>query len=105
MLHEYRDTIGHARLHLRQHPTKIFLQFGFTMEAKQEEISSYLPTPADADYFKFPFVPYDIQYEFMRNLYEAIEHRNIAILESPTGTVSYYRGHLANKSHYGKSTL
>ncbi|CAG8490837.1 8736_t:CDS:10 [Paraglomus brasilianum] len=56
------------------------------MEAKQEEISSYLPTPADADYFKFPFVPYDIQYEFMRNLYEAIEHRNIAILESPTGT-------------------
>lgn len=36
----------------------------------------------------FPFTPYDIQKEFMRVLFEALEDGSFGILESPTGTVS-----------------
>jgi len=46
-----------------------------------------LPTP-DA----FPIFPYDtpygIQLNLMRHLYQAIEDKAIAVVESPTGTVS-----------------
>ena len=37
--------------------------------------------------FPFPFEPYDIQVEFMRNLYTALEGGKLGIFESPTGTV------------------
>lgn len=37
--------------------------------------------------FEFPFKPYDIQTEFMQNLYHVIETRKLGIFESPTGTV------------------
>uniref|UniRef100_A0A914GU32 Helicase ATP-binding domain-containing protein n=1 Tax=Globodera rostochiensis TaxID=31243 RepID=A0A914GU32_GLORO len=36
--------------------------------------------------FGFPFKPYDIQSRLMRTMYDAIERRRVAILESPTGT-------------------
>ena len=39
-------------------------------------------------YFPFPFPPYDIQEEFMKQLYEVLEEGAIGIFESPTGTVS-----------------
>lgn len=45
-----------------------------------------LPTP---DSFPaFPFLPYEIQLDLMRHLYENIESRRVTIVESPTGTVS-----------------
>ena len=37
--------------------------------------------------FPFPFQPYDIQKDFMQNLYVALEKGCIGIFESPTGTV------------------
>ena len=37
--------------------------------------------------FPFPFQPYDIQKQFMRGLYSALERGYIGIFESPTGTV------------------
>ena len=37
--------------------------------------------------FPFPFQPYDIQKDFMRNLYIALERGCVGISESPTGTV------------------
>ena len=43
-------------------------------------------------YFPFPFAPYDIQEDFMKNLYSAIEDKKIGIFESPTGTVSIEGG-------------
>lgn len=36
--------------------------------------------------FPFPFTPYGIQQEFMRELYVALEAGKIGIFESPTGT-------------------
>jgi len=37
----------------------------------------------------FPYgAPYPIQVQLMRAVYEAIETRKVAVLESPTGTVS-----------------
>jgi len=37
----------------------------------------------------FPYAnPYNIQLDLMRHLYEVIESRKVAIVESPTGTVS-----------------
>lgn len=42
------------------------------------------------DNFEFPFSPYNIQKEFMQNLYYALENRKLGIFESPTGTVSTY---------------
>jgi chromosome transmission fidelity protein 1 len=35
--------------------------------------------------FHHPFVPYDIQRQFMNNLYDCLEDGKIAIFESPTG--------------------
>ena len=43
-------------------------------------------------YFPFPFTPYDIQEDLMKNLYSAIEEKKIGIFESPTGTVSMQGG-------------
>ena len=37
--------------------------------------------------FPFPFQPYDIQKDFMRHLFVALERGNVGIFESPTGTV------------------
>ena len=37
--------------------------------------------------FPFPFKPYDIQQEFMRELYTTLEEGKIGLFESPTGTV------------------
>lgn len=46
-----------------------------------------LPTP-----IRFPAFPYDppypIQVDLMRCLYSAVEERKVAIVESPTGTVT-----------------
>lgn len=38
------------------------------------------------DIFPFPFPPYNIQKEFMRELYKCIEDGKLGIFESPTGT-------------------
>lgn len=37
--------------------------------------------------FPFPFQPYDIQKDFMRELYLTLERGHVGIFESPTGTV------------------
>lgn len=37
--------------------------------------------------FPFPFQPYDIQKDFMRELYLALDRGHVGIFESPTGTV------------------
>ena len=37
--------------------------------------------------FHFPFEPYDIQNQFMSEMYKTIESKKIGIFESPTGTV------------------
>lgn len=41
-----------------------------------------LATPSS---FEFPYEPYQIQDEFMSNLYSVIEKKEIGIFESPTG--------------------
>jgi len=38
------------------------------------------------DKFKFPFPPYDIQEQFMRELFQVLEGGKLGIFESPTGT-------------------
>ncbi|KAL1919516.1 uncharacterized protein VTP21DRAFT_2209 [Calcarisporiella thermophila] len=45
-----------------------------------------LSVPEDHEAFQFPFTPYTIQLEFMRQLYAAMERRQVGIFESPTGT-------------------
>lgn len=39
------------------------------------------------DKFLFPFTPYQIQEEFMKNLYITLEKGQLGVFESPTGTV------------------
>lgn len=39
--------------------------------------------------FPFPFPPYNIQKDFMKNLYAVLEERKLGIFESPTGTVCF----------------
>ena len=36
--------------------------------------------------FCHPYQPYEIQLDFMNNLYRCIEHEKVGIFESPTGT-------------------
>ena len=40
--------------------------------------------------FPFPFKPYSIQEDFMKDLYQCIEKGKLGIFESPTGTVSTF---------------
>lgn len=37
--------------------------------------------------FPFPYQPYNIQQQFMRALYSALDQGKVGIFESPTGTV------------------
>lgn len=40
-------------------------------------------------FHSFPYEkPYSIQIDFMKHIYSAIENRKVAIVESPTGTVT-----------------
>ncbi|KAJ7075861.1 helicase C-terminal domain-containing protein [Mycena belliarum] len=49
------------------------------------QISLSLPTPSE--FPAFPYAPpYPIQVDLMRHLYESIEQKKVAIVESPTGT-------------------
>lgn len=52
------------------------------MESKLQDFDK-LKAPDD---FTFPFPPYGIQLDFMKNLYNTIEDEKIGIFESPTGT-------------------
>ena len=48
-----------------------------------------LDLPIPTHFPAFPYdPPYSIQVDLMRHLYEAIEQRKVAIVESPTGTVT-----------------
>jgi superfamily II DNA or RNA helicase len=38
--------------------------------------------------FQFPFEPYDVQRDFMNELYDLLDRGGIGVFESPTGTVS-----------------
>ncbi|CAG9766636.1 unnamed protein product [Ceutorhynchus assimilis] len=48
-----------------------------------ENTDKELVTPDD---FPFPFVPYDIQLQFMKSLYLVLQDGKLGIFESPTGT-------------------
>ncbi|KAK3785527.1 hypothetical protein RRG08_048661 [Elysia crispata] len=50
---------------------------------KQFEKEKQVDLPKE---FPFPFQPYDIQTDFMRNLYTCLELGKIGVFESPTGT-------------------
>ncbi|KAJ7695957.1 helicase C-terminal domain-containing protein [Mycena rosella] len=50
-----------------------------------EKISLTLPTPSEFPAFPYS-PPYPIQVDLMRHLYESIEQKKVAIVESPTGT-------------------
>ena len=41
--------------------------------------------------FKFPFTPYSIQIDFMRQLYKTVEAKKVGIFESPTGTGKFLK--------------
>lgn len=54
------------------------------MEDTQIDETLYaLTIPKD---FSFPFQPYPIQVDLMKHVFNAIEQKKIAIVESPTGT-------------------
>ncbi|BES92585.1 HELICc2 [Nesidiocoris tenuis] len=53
------------------------------VDAYIEKFATELLPPDD---FMFPFPPYEIQRDFMGELYMALEKKKLAIFESPTGT-------------------
>ena len=55
------------------------------MESEQMQEMGKLMPPEE---FPFPFQAYDIQKDFMKQLYTTLEQGAVGIFESPTGTVS-----------------
>lgn len=51
----------------------------------------------DRERFKFPFEPYQIQIDFMKNLYDVIDKGCVGIFESPTGTVHFTSKHVIHQ--------
>lgn len=41
-----------------------------------------------AEDFRHPYTPYEIQLQFMRSLYSCLDEGKVAIFESPTGKSS-----------------
>ncbi|PVU96159.1 hypothetical protein BB559_002471 [Furculomyces boomerangus] len=50
------------------------------------EDDGVLVEPQTGEEFSFPFEPYKIQLDFMKNLFSACENGNFGIFQSPTGT-------------------
>lgn len=50
------------------------------------ELNLQIAMSADSRPFGFPFPPYDIQKDFMEELYNVLEQGKVGIFESPTGT-------------------
>ncbi|XP_076257431.1 putative ATP-dependent DNA helicase DDX11-like protein 8 isoform X1 [Rhynchophorus ferrugineus] len=64
-----------------------FLWFIFMVYLnKMENLSLLNENLKEGNDFSFPFTPYDIQLQFMQNLYAALENKQLGIFESPTGT-------------------
>lgn len=59
------------------------------MATSQESAQASLTLSTPDSFPAFPFdTPYSIQVDLMRHIYSAVEHRQVSIAESPTGTVS-----------------
>ena len=69
---------------LKAHITLIAAHQSDLMFQASSIINGKLVPPEE---FPFPFKPYDIQREFMRELYTTLEEGRIGLFESPTGTV------------------
>jgi hypothetical protein len=48
----------------------------------------------------FPYPPYDIQQQFMINVVDTLDNRQIGLFESPTGTLAVYLRLFANLPGY-----
>lgn len=76
----------------------VFTQIsGTRMRGKNVIMDNFETKLISPDNFPFPFSPYSIQRDFMKNLYECLEGRKLGIFESPTGTVSTLKGCLMLK--------
>lgn len=76
-------------------------------EHKSCEASTVNTNPSfDNAEFPFPFTPYKIQVDFMKELYHTLQEGKIGIFESPTGTVSisqHYSLCIQIQVYYGQS--
>ena len=62
------------------------LAHGNTTVAKLDSSSDQADVVDSVKDFHHPYQPYDIQVNFMNALYNRIEHGQVGIFESPTGT-------------------
>ena len=63
-------------------------------------MATTLPGEVPKKDFHHPYTPYAIQVQFMTALYDCIEHGNVGIFESPTGTVSPRKSRRAMQIFY-----
>lgn len=86
MIHNFKNSVVSIKTWRENRLVRIIVYI-YCVINKMENPPLFNKNLKESSDFSFPFRPYNIQLQFMQNLYAALENKQLGIFESPTGTV------------------
>jgi hypothetical protein len=100
LLAQGKRQVAHTAAELIGVPKRTVVSLsGSQQERRQQPPSPHEERQQPSNEFHFPFDPYDIQTQLMKQMLTTIDNRHVGIFESPTGTVSPRCCRLAYPAH------